>query len=199
MMVATEISSEAQALIDARLDTIDRMLLGRVPRSERLGIVREVESQIHDLLADTGAEGPTREDVLVVLARLDPPEAYLGDEDLKASLRPERWPPAPATNRRSAAKVSAWLGTSGLALLLLGAPTLYLLSLALLGELGLVLVPVLLLGTLSAAIVAIVFGAQQRKHGMPAIVGLVTGSLTVFFSVCLGIGVLLILYGDLPV
>lgn len=77
MMVATEISCEVQALIDARLDTIDRMLVGRVPRAERLGIVREVEAQIHDVLDEHGLDEPTREDVLAVLARLDPPEAYL--------------------------------------------------------------------------------------------------------------------------
>ena len=34
-----------QTLIDSRLDTIDRMLLGRLPRTERLEIVREVELQ----------------------------------------------------------------------------------------------------------------------------------------------------------
>ena len=37
------VSESLQTLIDCRLDTIDRMLLGRLPRSERMEIVREVE------------------------------------------------------------------------------------------------------------------------------------------------------------
>jgi hypothetical protein len=56
------------------------MLLGRLPRSERVEIVREVESQIFELLGERNSDELTREDVLAVLARLDPPEAYLPDE-----------------------------------------------------------------------------------------------------------------------
>src|SRR5262249_22173524 len=69
-----------EVLIESRLDTIDRMLVGRVPRQDRLAIVREVESQIYDLLQEGEYEEPTRESVLTVLGRLDPPEAYLPDE-----------------------------------------------------------------------------------------------------------------------
>jgi hypothetical protein len=79
-MTAVRVSDGVQALIDARLDTIDRMLLGRVSRADRLAIVREVEGQIHDLLGERGADEPERDDVLAVLARLDPPEAYLPEE-----------------------------------------------------------------------------------------------------------------------
>ena len=61
------------------------MLLGRVNRQDRLAIVREVESQIHDLLQDRDPESLDREDVLAVLARLDPPEAYLPDEHGESS------------------------------------------------------------------------------------------------------------------
>ena len=75
------VSTSAQALIDARLDTIEQSLFGRMPRSERLTIVREVESQIHELLAERGVDDASREDVLAVLARLDPPEAYISDEE----------------------------------------------------------------------------------------------------------------------
>ena len=39
-----QLSESLQILIDSRLDTIDRMLLGRVSRQDRLAIVREVES-----------------------------------------------------------------------------------------------------------------------------------------------------------
>ena len=55
---ATErISGNLRGLIDSRLDTIDRMLLGRFPRSERLEVVREVESQIYDLLGERAEQG----------------------------------------------------------------------------------------------------------------------------------------------
>jgi hypothetical protein len=67
-------------LIESRLDTIDRMLLGRMARGDRLAIVREVESQVYDLLAECETAELTRDDVLAVLARLDPPEAYLAEE-----------------------------------------------------------------------------------------------------------------------
>ena len=85
MTVATDqriyLSESLQCLIDSRLDTIERMLLGRVARAERLAIVREVESQIHELLSERETDELSREDVLSVLARLDPPEAYLPEED----------------------------------------------------------------------------------------------------------------------
>src|SRR4051812_45381093 len=87
-----------QALIDSRLDTIDRMLLGRLPRGERLEIVREGESQIFELLQEQAADEPTREDVLAVPGRLDPPEAYLPEEGRPASAYEAG--PRPAAARR---------------------------------------------------------------------------------------------------
>ena len=87
MMVATtQVTESLQTLIDSRLDTIDRMLLGRLPRSERLEVVREVEGQIHELLGERGSDDLTREDVLAVLARLDPPEAYLPEGESGVSI-----------------------------------------------------------------------------------------------------------------
>ena len=44
-ITSVRIPESLQTLIDSRLDTIDRMLLGRLPRSERLEITREVESR----------------------------------------------------------------------------------------------------------------------------------------------------------
>ncbi len=79
-VATTELSRSTQHLIDSRLDTIDRMLLGRVSRQERLEIVREVEVQIFEQLHERGADELSREDVLAVLGRLDPPEAYLPEE-----------------------------------------------------------------------------------------------------------------------
>lgn len=79
-----------QHLIDARLDTIERILMdNRVPRSERSEIVRAVEEQIWELLE--GMEGEiSRAQVLRVLASLDPPEAYCGDESHDGPIRRRR-------------------------------------------------------------------------------------------------------------
>lgn len=79
-LAAPVLSDAQQMLIDARLDTIDRMLIGRVPREDRLAIVREVESQIQELLAARDAAAASREEILEVLRRLDPPEAYLPED-----------------------------------------------------------------------------------------------------------------------
>ena len=54
--VAVPLSESLQALVDSRLDTIDRMLMGRVPRQDRLSIVREVEAQVFDLLQERDGE-----------------------------------------------------------------------------------------------------------------------------------------------
>ena len=51
LTASTQVPGTVQALIDCRLDTIDRMLLGRLPRSDRMEVVQEVESQIFELLA----------------------------------------------------------------------------------------------------------------------------------------------------
>src|SRR3954451_22516486 len=76
-----QVPESLQALIDSRLDTIDRMLLGRVPRGERLEIVREVESQIFEHLQERAGGGELlRDDVLDALRRLDPPEAYMAED-----------------------------------------------------------------------------------------------------------------------
>lgn len=79
-MTAAALTETQQVLIDARLDSIDRVLLGRVPREDRLAIVREVESQIQELLGQYHSEEITRETVINILRRLDPPEAYLAEE-----------------------------------------------------------------------------------------------------------------------
>jgi len=115
-----------QSLVDARLDAIDRMLLGQVSRQERLDVVGEVEGRIHELLRERlGAGGePSRDDVLAVLARLDPPEAYLpeGAPSMEASAPPraprtarEVAPQASATDSVSFARLSLALGTIALA------------------------------------------------------------------------------------
>jgi hypothetical protein len=73
----TDLDPELRALIDARLDAVERvLLLAGVSRGERGGIVEEVETQVYELLARRTSEEPTRRDVQAVLAALDPPEAY---------------------------------------------------------------------------------------------------------------------------
>jgi hypothetical protein len=128
MMLTTdtiELSGSLQALVDSRLDTIDRMLMGRMPRQERLAIVREVEAQIFDLLQERAVEELTREDVLAVLARLDPPEAFLPEVTEAGETAPSRRPSGPRPVQpprkgdRKIAKVSGILGLIVLTLILL--------------------------------------------------------------------------------
>lgn len=78
MMIATELTPSLQQIIDARLDTIERTLMsGTMSRSDRKQILSAVEEQIMDLLSRVDTDNPSREDILGVLATLDPPEAYL--------------------------------------------------------------------------------------------------------------------------
>lgn len=75
------LSADLQSLIEKRLDLVDRVLLdGRVSRSERTTILQELEGQILQLV-ERRSEQPTRDDVLRVLSELDPPEAFLSDDD----------------------------------------------------------------------------------------------------------------------
>lgn len=82
---AVQLAPSLQALVDARLDTIERMLMGKLPRQDRLAIVREVESQIQEQISSHRQDELSREDVLAVLASLDPPEAYLPEDGEAAS------------------------------------------------------------------------------------------------------------------
>ena len=52
-VAAVHLSGSVQTLIDSRLDTIDRMLLGRLSRQDRLAIVRG--GGVADLRAHSGA------------------------------------------------------------------------------------------------------------------------------------------------
>jgi len=83
-MTATidELKRPLQNLIDNRLDAIDRILVeADVPRAERGNILSDIEGQIFEMLrAAVGEHEPTRRDVLDVLAKLDPPEAYAPEE-----------------------------------------------------------------------------------------------------------------------
>src|SRR5687767_10494077 len=79
-MTAAELNPSLRKLIDTRLEAIDRILsTAEIAWSERRSIVGEVETQIYELIARR-SEMPAEEDVLTVLASLDPPEAYIPDE-----------------------------------------------------------------------------------------------------------------------
>src|SRR5687768_13441708 len=77
MSAAKTLNLELQTLIDNRLDAIDQNLLrAGIPRHQRRSIGEEVENQIIEMLSRLEHDPWTREDVLAVLAKLDPPEAY---------------------------------------------------------------------------------------------------------------------------
>lgn len=76
-VLLTELAPSLQKLVDARLDNIDRALLSTdITRYERRQIVSAVEDQIQELVARLDKSEPEREDLLRILASLDPPEAY---------------------------------------------------------------------------------------------------------------------------
>jgi hypothetical protein len=176
-----------QRLIDARLDTIDRMLLGRLPRAERLAVVREVEGQIYELLGERPGNELDREDVLAVLAQLDPPEAYVPEEggyEAAAVLLPAR-----AAGRSSrgaaeakAAKVVGILGVLVLVLVLLWPATFLLEELTgsegavafLVGESFLMAV---------AGVPVFILSIVWRRGGGWAVVGIVAGAIGVIAGV----------------
>ena len=180
----TRLSADLQGLVDARLDTIDRMLLGRVDRQDRLAIVREVEGQIFELLAGRDAGTLDRDDVLAVLARLDPPEAYLPDDEAPSRPRAPRGPSAPRDLVPARRAPSGGIGLSA-GILGMGSVTWVLFCASL--ETGLFhgadqgVLKFLFFGSMGlgflASILAIIFAARTRLRGAWAVVGLVTGIL----------------------
>jgi hypothetical protein len=184
-MTVPRVPQALQRLIDSRLDTIDRMLLGRLPRGERLEIVREVESQIFELLAKRSGDEPTRDDVLTVLARLDPPEAYLADEAESRPTLEDRLPreriavhtrPMPTSPDRVGIS-STILGLAMLLLLLIIFPLTIGVANFVPGNAPLILTfwYGLTLIALTGSITAIVLAARSRLRGGWAIAGLVIG------------------------
>lgn len=80
MSTAIALGTEMQKMIDYRLDSLDRLLIGSaVSRSERMDVVQSVEDQIHEMMDRRSDGEPTREDLVQVLRELDPPEAYVSD------------------------------------------------------------------------------------------------------------------------
>jgi hypothetical protein len=197
-IASAPLSETLQRLVDARLDTIDRMLLGRVNRQDRLAIVREVETQIHDLLQDREPGSLDREDVLAVLARLDPPEAYLPEDfaESQAGIRPDSIPRGLSRDRVSRSRTSRTSGIVGLASM-----GMILVSVAMffLGELAESEI-ILLVGTFGAigltfvlGVIATTLAAYVKLRGAWAVVGLVTGILSTITALGSGVTLLLML------
>jgi hypothetical protein len=191
-IAAGRLSDTLQSLVDARLDTIDRMLLGRVNRHDRLAIVREVETQIFDLLEGRNAENLDRDDVLAVLARLDPPEAYLPDEATGEvrEVRVQRSSPSMTSSKKN----QSWLPKAS-GILGIVAPFLGLLAVmlelcfknsAVSGAVGTILELTIfgsIAGSFIVGLLAVVLAAGSRLSGGWAITGLVTGILSMFATV----------------
>ncbi len=188
------VSESLQTLIDCRLDTIDRMLLGRVPRSERVEIVREVELQIYELLGERSGNELIREDVLTVLGRLDPPEAYLPDESSSESL-PRRGT-APALSRQPLREPNPWtgrasgiLGITMFVMLLMLYPLVVLLSELFSGNAAVVMIMWygVALVAFVGSIIGLVFAVQARVRGGWAVAGLVTSIISLLLSLAAGV------------
>jgi hypothetical protein len=183
-MTAT-LPEATQSLIDARLDTIDRMLLGRVPRADRLGIVREVESQVHELLAAHDPETLTRDDVLDVLRRLDPPEAYLPDNQDEGTRPQGRvgvgLPREPAVASRPSrvkeGRLGGIFGLVSLGLVLLG-PLVYLLAALTENEFVLIaMLSGLALVGFACAVAGLVLSIRGRRGGVMPVLGMISAPL----------------------
>ncbi len=178
-----------QTLIDARLDTIDRMLLGRVPRQDRLAIVRDLETQIFELLPARDIDDLGRDDLLAVLARLDPPEAYLPEEfqasPASAGFPSPRLRPTVGHEEVSkGAKVGGIMGVTALVwgaflpvpLILLVASTGAIQEVYAIGCFGLI-------GLVSlGGIVSIILGIYTRFRDAWAVLGVVAGGFAMVFS-----------------
>jgi hypothetical protein len=196
MTVATDeriyLSESLQKLIDSRLETIERMLLGRVARAERIAIVREVESQIHELLGERETDELSREDVLSVLARLDPPEAYLGEDAPTDLPSPQTRSPVRTAVRSvhhekfRVARASTILGLLALSSAFVLLPLGYVIA-SLFGSDGSEVVAIFLCGgalliMLVSGVLGIVLGISARKSGAWALAGIVTSMLAVLLE-----------------
>jgi hypothetical protein len=186
--VALELPESLQALVDSRLDTIDRMLMGRVPRQDRLSIVREVESQVFELLQERDRGDLGREDVLAVLARLDPPEAYLPEETGVEPISPRstsRPHAAHSVRKRDSkiARISGILGLVALALSLVSPVLGYAIAIPFQSIVALCIVCGGVSGlAFVASVIAFVLALYSRMGSAWGIVGIVTSSLSLLFA-----------------
>ncbi len=196
MAVHTPIALEPdlQKLIDARLDTIDRMLMGRVSRTDRQAIIKEVESQIEELLAEKEKDALGSEEILDVLARLDPPEAYLVAGEREEIPRTPLYRALSSSHAKPGHKQAGSSNRLALAAGIVGILSLlFALTLPLAGlflAMALESEPVLLCSLGLAALIgitsgifALVTGLMTISKGPWPIVGVATGTLAVIASI----------------
>ncbi len=175
------------------------MLLGRVPRADRLAIVRDVEAQIHEHLQEADSDDLDRDEVLAVLARLDPPEAYLPEE---GDLEPvaSRITVSPRTPRYARNGPEPMTGKAGgivgiCALVsLLGFPMSWFCAVA--SESEFVLYAgwgLTFLLTFAGGIVGLTLGIWSRPRGGLSITGIVTGAIALMASLLGGFFVVWVL------
>ena len=165
-MTSHSLANAVQSLIDARLETIERMLMGRVPRSDRLAI--------------------SSDDMLEILRQLDPPEAYLANEiqvseparEFRAVYKPNPIAGKPVSGVGSEARIGGITGLCSLGLILM-APIPYLVASTFNSEILLLfgLGGFALLG-IAASIVALILSIRCRRQGLMPILGLVAASLS---------------------
>lgn len=203
-LTAPNIAPALQALIDLRLDTIDRLLLHRLPRQDRLNIVSEVEAQIFELLGENSREEPSRDDVLAVLARLDPPEAYVPEEESSERTVAHRELPRPnqqsairnpqSTRREGrAAKTGGILGIASLALMLF-LPVVWVVAMILESE-ELAIFGLLLFGSAMfvTGVLGLIFSIYAGARGAWSITGMITCGIALLMW--LGGGMLMLVVG----
>jgi len=103
-----ELSPSLQSLVDQRLDAVERVLLiTKVSRGERRGILDELEAHVHELLGRRNTGQPTAQDVTAVLAQLDPPESYAPEGFDPAALHAAWALPRPREPRLSLGAASS--------------------------------------------------------------------------------------------
>ena len=111
---------EVKSRVDAHLDAVEKQLQAAgADRSKRRGIVDDLETQILDMLAARHAQAVVPADVEEVLARLDPPEAYVGEAPSSSVPGPTAIPRVRSSFSPQAAR-AAWcigVGFLGLAVL----------------------------------------------------------------------------------
>ncbi len=204
-MTATPLDPALQSLVDARLDTIDRMLLGRVPRADRLGILREVESQIEELISQKDPANLGREDILAVLGQLDPPEGYLPEmlptSDVQMSAtRPStkstsqgKTPGGPAKKTGNTALLGGLMSLLSLIAIFLLTPVVLFIGFLVFPYMLFVL-PVVAIVSFAFATTGLILGIKNFGQGAWPIIAVVTGGLTQLFSLALPLPLLLFLF-----
>ena len=162
-MATVNLESGLQALVDDRLDAIDRVLLrAGVSRGERRNIVEEVEAQVYELLGRKTEGESTRAHVLSVLATLDPPEAY-APEPYRQRVRENGESPKPRIRRPQPSLLALGSATGGVVSGFLTVVLTFFVMEDGLGELTLALAALLLPAALAVTVCGVVAIVRIRR------------------------------------